>query len=92
MTTIIDFRIVCLDMNKDSHKLSKEMLTLKGAASYLNISISTIYRYLNRVENPLPAYKISRKNIRIKKEELDEWLEQIFNTEKQNENEGGENI
>ena len=50
------------------------MLTPEVAAEYLNISISTLYRYLNRKKNALPSYKFSSKNIRIKKEELDLWM------------------
>jgi excisionase family DNA binding protein len=72
-------------MTQDSHKAEEELLTPEGAANYLNISISTLYRYLNRKKNPIPSYKFSSKNIRIKKEELDLWMIKNLNTEsKQN--------
>ena len=61
-------------MKQASHTPDKEMLTPEGAANYLNLSISTLYRYLNREKNPIPSYKFSSKNIRIKKDELDLWM------------------
>ena len=76
-------------MTQDSHKLDPEMLTPEDAANYLNVSISTLYRYLNRKKNPIPSYKFSSKNIRIKMEELDLWLDQNLNIDRENQ-EGGE--
>lgn len=51
-------------------------LTPEEAAEYLKVSLSTIYRYVNDKENPLPSYKISRNKIRISKSEIDEWIKQ----------------
>ena len=56
----------------------EDLLTPEEAAEYLSITMSTIYRYLNLPENPLPSYKISSKNIRIKKGELVSWVESYF--------------
>ena len=70
-------------MQGNSHKPFEEMLTPEEVATYLNISISTVYRYLNDKENPIPSYKFSSKNIRIKKKELDQWVTENLNTEKQ---------
>ena len=62
-------------MSKNSHELDKKMLTPEEAANYLKISITTIYRYLNRKDNPIPSYKFSSKSIRIEKEELNLWIQ-----------------
>jgi len=61
-------------MRKSNHRPDKEMFTPEEAAIYMNISISTLYKYLNRNVNPLPSYKFSSKNIRIKKNELSSWM------------------
>lgn len=62
----------------------KEMLTPLGVAAYLNISVQTVYRYLNGegVATPMPSYKFSKKNIRVKKTELDLWVTKNLNNEK----------
>ena len=53
-------------------------LTPEEVADYLKVHISTIYRYLELPENPLPSYKVSSKNIRIKKSELVSWIDGYF--------------
>ena len=53
-------------------------LTPEEAAIYLKIHVSTIYRYLQLPNNPLPSYKVSSKNIRIKQSELMAWIEKEF--------------
>lgn len=70
-------------MSQDNNLPDKEMLTPMGAAEYLNISVQTIYRYLNGdgVNTPMPSYKFSKKNIRIKKSELDLWVAKNLNNE-----------
>lgn len=65
----------------------KIYLTPEEAAEYLNVSVTTIYRYIEQEVNPLPSYKISSKNIRITLSELDEWINTMKNIEKI---EGGE--
>jgi excisionase family DNA binding protein len=65
----------------DSNNINevKEFFSLQDVASYLKISDSTVYRYINRYKKPLPAMKISRKKIVIKKVDLDKWLEEQKN-------------
>lgn len=63
-------------------------LTPEEAAEYLKVYTATIYRYLKLPENPLPSYKVSSKNIRIKKSELMSWVESNFR--KPEDTEGGE--
>lgn len=58
-----------------------EFLSPDEAAELLKVHVNTIYVYLNLEENPLPSYKISSKNIRIKKSELLVWIEEKFKTE-----------
>ena len=53
-------------------------LTPEEAGKYLKIHVSTIYRYLQLPNNPLPSYKVSSKNIRIKQSELMAWIEKEF--------------
>lgn len=55
--------------------MEKEFLDLTEVATYLGVSIYTVYRYINDEKNPLPTFYISSKTIRVKKEELDKWLE-----------------
>ena len=52
-------------------RLREKLLTLKDLADYLNISRRTVYRLLNG--ESLPAYRIG-KNMRFKREDIDEWL------------------
>jgi len=49
-------------------------MDLEAVASYLGVSMSTIYRYINSKENPLPSFKISSSKIVVKRVELDEWI------------------
>lgn len=52
-----------------------EFMDLEQVAAYLKVSLSTVYRYINSKENPLPSFKITTKNILVKKAELDAWIE-----------------
>jgi excisionase family DNA binding protein len=61
---------------------TKEFIDLPEVATYLGVSLETVYRYIRSKENPLPSMKISRKRILVNKEELDEW---IFNFRKDQE-------
>lgn len=56
----------------------KKYLSPEEAALYLGVHTSTIYRYVGQLKNPLPSYKISRKNIVIKKEDIDSWVDGYF--------------
>ena len=62
-------------MNVNNSEIYKEFLDLEQVAEYLNVHISTIYRYIRDIKNPLPTFNISRKIIRVKKDDLDRWLE-----------------
>ena len=53
----------------------KEFMDLEEVAKYLGVSISTVYRYIRDRKNPLPTFQISKQIIRVKKVELDIWLE-----------------
>lgn len=62
-------------MNEEKCQEIKEFMDLEEVATYLNVSISTIYRYIKDRNNPLPTFQISKQIIRVKKEDLDSWLE-----------------
>lgn len=51
-----------------------EWVSPKEAAKILNVSLVTLYRYMNRENDPIPSYKISNSNIRINRLELDVWV------------------
>ena len=53
----------------------KEFLSIKEVAEYLGVYRDTVYRYIRDIKKPLPAMKISRKKILVKKIDLDNWLE-----------------
>ena len=82
--TALNGKRIFLNMN------DKDLLTPEEAATYLSITIGTIYKYLSFPENPLPSYKISKKNIRIKKEELLSWVESYFKKPGDDDEIGGE--
>ncbi len=58
-------------------------MTVDEAADYLKVDRSTIYNYINNTTNPMPCYKISRNNIRIRKDELDRWVENYLKAPKE---------
>jgi len=64
-----------------SDEMTPEYMSPEEAADFLKVHVNTIYVYLNLEENPLPSYKISSKNIRIKKDELVTWVENKFKRE-----------
>ena len=49
-------------------------LSPKQAAQKIGVSKATIYRYINRENDPIPSYKITSSNIRINEMELDVWV------------------
>lgn len=53
---------------------TKEFLDLPEVAQYLGVSLETVYRYIRRETNALPAIKISRKRLLANKKELDDWI------------------
>jgi len=57
--------------------MESKLLTPEEAAKYLRVSLSTIYRYLTKNQNPLPSKKINKNVVRIDLSELHEWLQQF---------------
>lgn len=56
-------------------KTEKEIwLSPAQAAKRIGVSRVTLYRYINKKDNPLPAYKLSSSTIKISCEELDQWI------------------
>ena len=53
----------------------KEFMDLKEVAEYLGVDVSTLYRYMKDDINPLPTFLILGKTLRVKKAELDDWLD-----------------
>lgn len=53
-----------------------EFLDISAVAEYLGVKEVTVYRYIKRHKRPLPSMKISRKKILVRKEDLDNWLEE----------------
>ncbi len=61
-------------------KTSKGMnyLTVKQVKEKTGVCVSSIYGWLKRQDDPLPHYLMGRvRGIRIREDELDEWLEQF---------------
>jgi len=52
-----------------------QFLDLEQVAEYLGVHINTVYKYLKDEKNPLPSFRVSERTIRVKKVELDKWLE-----------------
>ena len=53
-------------------------LTLKQVSEKTGVCVSSIYSWLYRNDNPLPYYRVGKiRGIRIREDELDEWLEQF---------------
>jgi excisionase family DNA binding protein len=67
-------------MSEDMESENEKLLTPEEAADYLKVNISTVYRYFSEEKNPLPHYKI-KGIVRIKKSELDEWINKHFEKE-----------
>lgn len=53
----------------------EKMLSPQQAAEFIGVSMVTIGRYLNMKNNPLPAYRLSNRIVRIKPEELQGWID-----------------
>ena len=52
-----------------------EFMDLEEVAEFLAVSMTTLYKYIHAEEDPLPSFRISRRNIKVKKADLDNWLE-----------------
>lgn len=53
----------------------KELLTINQVADYLQVSRQTVYEYFSDKENPLPVFYLSDRTPRVKKAELEAWME-----------------
>ena len=58
-----------------SNEEYKDFMDLQEVADFLGVHINTIYKYIRDEKNPLPTFKISDRIIRVKKDELDAWVE-----------------
>lgn len=58
-----------------TNEVFKDFMDLQEVADYLGLHINTIYKYIKDEENPLPTFQISDRVIRVKKVDLDSWLE-----------------
>jgi excisionase family DNA binding protein len=60
--------------------VEKPYLTVEDIAHLLDVSIDTVRNWINRKNNPLPAYKIGRE-WRIKREDFERFLQARKNTQ-----------
>jgi len=68
-------------MQNNEQKEYKEFMTIVEVAEYLGVYKDTVYAYINEIGRPLPAMKITRKKILVRKADLDKWLEESKKTE-----------
>lgn len=54
-------------------KEEKKYLTVAQVAQYLQVTETTVYRYMNDPVNPLHYWKMSPKAIRISLEDIEDW-------------------
>lgn len=66
-----------MSKRKDGEQL--EFMDVEEVATYLGVSISTVYRYIKDSDNPLPHFHILGKTLRVDRLELDRWLESYRN-------------
>ncbi len=67
---------------------SKDLLTINQVALFLQVSRSQVYEFFNDKVNPLPYFHLSERKPRVRKIDLDEWIEnQILRSK---EEKGGE--
>ena len=63
-------------MSENNVPETVEFMSVEEVAKYLGVWKDTVYRYMRDEKKPLPAMRISRKKILIKKVDLDKWLEE----------------
>ena len=54
---------------------NNELLTVQEIAEILKVTEASVYSYMKRKINPLPALKLSAQVIRIRVDEFKKWLE-----------------
>jgi excisionase family DNA binding protein len=55
-----------------------QILTPQEAADFLKVSISQVYRYIGRSDNPLPIVELSDRTKRIRMKDLQDWMEKKY--------------
>jgi excisionase family DNA binding protein len=60
--------------------VEKPYLNVEDIAHLLDVSIDTVRNWINRKNDPLPAYKIGRE-WRIKREDFERFLQERKNTQ-----------
>lgn len=55
-------------------KAPRDIRGTKAMAEYLSVSDDTLLRMVNRVENPIPHFRMTPRVIRFDRERVDEWL------------------
>jgi len=58
---------------------SVEFMNVEEVARYLGVWRKTVYGYIKDVKRPLPAMKISKKKIIIRRKDLIKWMADSFN-------------
>lgn len=53
-------------------------LTVEEASDHIKVARKTVYRYLKHKTNPIPHYRISSRNIRIRQDQLDQWVDSFL--------------
>ena len=87
MYTGVKWCILVLDINIGIlyiKNMTNELLTITQVQEILGVSRGKVYKFINNKENPLPVIYLSERTPRIKKEDLNTWIEE------QNKIEGGE--
>lgn len=62
-----------IDKNTEEYK---EFMDLQGVADFIGVHINTVYKYIRDDVRPLPTFQISDRVIRVRKVELEAWLEE----------------
>lgn len=56
--------------------MTDELLTINQVGKILGVSRSKVYDYINNEKNPLSVIYLSERTPRIKKSDLDVWIEE----------------
>jgi excisionase family DNA binding protein len=57
-------------------RLEPEYLSARGVAKYLGVGLQTVWALLHAEQDPLPHFRIRSRIIRVKKTDLESWLQQ----------------
>jgi len=55
--------------------MTNELLTINEVATALGVSRAKVYKFIKSEKNPLPVIYLSERTPRIRKEDLDIWIE-----------------